>query len=148
MQPSKADSVRFLAAAEAIYKARTQEEAMVQDLLKQWLQGSHGYVSDVKGDDTIRLGCENANSLSLFDQRSRKLRKLINLHNKYQTDGACIVEHGTNFSMAADGQRLEDIFSAFRGSRVSAAHNVHEQHSRYQQDGTLTVAFTRDSHQH
>ena len=116
---------------------------MVQDLLKQWQQGSHGYVSDVKGDDTIRLGCENANSLSLFDQRSRKLRKLINLHNKYQTDGACIVEHGTNFSMAADGQRLEDIFSAFRGSRVSAAHNVHEQHSRYQQDGTLTVAFTR-----
>jgi hypothetical protein len=88
---------------------------MVQDLLKQWRQGGHGYVPDVKGNDTIRVGCENANSLSLFDQRSRKLCKLINLHNKYQTDGACIVELGTNFLMAADGQRPEDIFAAFLG---------------------------------
>jgi hypothetical protein len=76
-QPSKADSIRFLVAAETIYEALTLEEAMVQDLQKQWQQGSHGYVPDVKGNDTIRLGFENANSLSLFNQ----LRKLINLHN-------------------------------------------------------------------
>jgi hypothetical protein len=44
--------------------------------------------------------------------------------------------------MAPVGQQLEDIFAAFQGSCVSAAHNIHEQHSRYQQGGTLTAAFT------
>jgi hypothetical protein len=141
--PNKADLVWFTAAAETIYEARTQEEAMVRDLLEQWRKGGHGYVPDVKGDNTVRLGCKNANSLSLYDPWSTKLRKLLSLHNKYQMDGACIVEHGTNFLMAPVGQRLEDIFAAFWGSRsVSAAHNIHEQHSRYQQGGTLTAAFT------
>ena len=45
--------------------------------------------------------------------------------------------------MAPVGQRPEDIFAAFRGSCVSVAHNIHEQHSRYQQGGTLTASFTR-----
>ncbi len=115
---------------------------MVRDLLEQWRKGGHGYVPDNKGDNIVRLGCEHATSLNLYDPRSTKLRKLLSLHNKYQTDGACIVEHGTNFLMALVGQRPEDIFAAFRGSRVSAAHNIHEQHSRYQQGGTLTAAFT------
>jgi hypothetical protein len=116
------DSVRFAAVAERIYEAQTQEEAMVQDLLEQWRKGEHGYVPDLKGDDIVQLGCENTNSLSLFDPRSTKLRKLLSLHNKYQTDGACIVEHGTKFLMVPEGQQPEDIFAAFRGSRVSAAH--------------------------
>ena len=138
---NKADSVRFTAAAETIYEARTQEEVMVQDFLEQRRKGRHGYVPDVKGDNLVRLGCENANGLSLFDPRLTKLRKLLSLHNKYQTDGACIVEHGTNFSMAPVGQRPEDIFAAFRG--VSAANNIHKQHNHYQQGGTLTASFTR-----
>jgi hypothetical protein len=140
--PNKADSVQFTAVAETIYEAQTQEEMMVQDLLEQWRKGRHGYVPDVKGDNIVRLGCENANSLSLFDPHLTKRRKLLSLNNIYQMDGACIVEHGTNFLMAPVGQRPEDIFAAFRGSRVSAAHNIHEQHSRYQQGGTLTMAFT------
>ena len=123
--PNKADSVRFTAVAETIYEARTQEEAMVQDLLEQWRKGGHGYVPDVKGDSIVRLGCENANSLSLFDPRSTKLRKLLSLHNKYQMVGACIVEHGTNFLMVPVGQQPENIYATFRGSRVSAAHNIH-----------------------
>jgi hypothetical protein len=55
--PNKADSIRFTAAAERIYEARTQEEAMVQDLLEQWRKGGHGYVPDVKSDIIVRLGC-------------------------------------------------------------------------------------------
>ncbi len=116
---------------------------MVQDLLEQWRKGGHGHIPDVKGDDTIRLGCKNVNSLSLFDPRLTKHRKLLNLHNKYQTDGACIVEHGITFRMTPEESCPDDIFAAFRGSRVSAAHNTHEQHSRYQQGGMLTAAFTR-----
>ncbi len=65
--PNKADSVWFMAVAEMIYEAWTQEEAMVRDLLEQWRKGGHGYVPDVKGDNIVRLGCENANSLSLYD---------------------------------------------------------------------------------
>jgi hypothetical protein len=68
--------------AETIYKAQKQEEAMVQELLKQLRKGGHGFVPDKKGDDIIRLGCENVNSLSLFHPTKSKLKKLLNLHNK------------------------------------------------------------------
>jgi hypothetical protein len=115
---------------------------MVQELLEHLRKGGHGFVPDEKGDDIIRLGCENVNSLSLFHPTKSKLKKLLNLHNKYQTDGACILEHGTNFRMAPNGYCPNDLFSAFWGSRVAAVHNIHKQHSRYQQGGTLTAAFT------
>ncbi len=55
---------------------------MVQELLKQLRKGGHGFVPDKKGDDIIRLGCENVNSLSLFHPTKSKLKKLLNLHNK------------------------------------------------------------------
>ena len=132
-----ADTACHAQMAETIYAARTQEEALVQDLLEQWRKGGHGYVPDEKGDDIIQLGCENVNSLSLFHPTKSKQKKLLNLHDKYQMDGACILEHGIT-----DGTRPGDIFAAYRGTQVSAAHNVHEQHSRYQQGGTLTATFT------
>jgi hypothetical protein len=138
-----ADTVCFTNMAETIYEAWNQVEAMVKDLLDQWQKGGHGYVPDKKGDDTIRLGCKNMNSLRLFHPTKSKQMKLLNLHNKYQTDGACILEHGTNFRMTPGRTRPEDSFAAYRGTRVAASHNVHEQHSRYLQGGTLTAAFTR-----
>ncbi len=91
----------------------------------------------------MRLGCKNVNSLSLYNPKGSKMCKLINIHQKYQTDGACIVEHGINFRMSSNGNCPSDLFSGIRGSRVSAAHNVHETHGRYQQGGTMNVAFSR-----
>ncbi len=124
-----ADTSCLIKMTETVYEARTQEEATVQDLLDQWRKGGHGYVPDEKGDDTIRLRCKNVNSLSLFHPTKSKQRKLLNLHNRYQTDGACILEHGTNFWMAPDGFCSDDIFAAYQGTRVAVAHNVHKQHS-------------------
>jgi hypothetical protein len=123
-----ADTSCFTKTAEIIYEAQTQEEAMVQDLLDQWQKGGHGYVLDIKGDDTIRLGCKNVNSLSLFHPIKSKQKKLLNLHNS-QTDSACILKHGTIFWMAPDGFCSDDIVAAYQGMRVTAAHNVHKQHS-------------------
>jgi hypothetical protein len=70
------------------------------------------------------------------------MRKLTSLHQRYQMDGACIVEHGINFKMAATGTRLEDRFLGGCSSRVSVGHNIHELHNRYQQGGTMMVAFS------
>jgi hypothetical protein len=92
-----ADTARHTKMADTIYEARTQEEALVKDLLEQWRRRGHGYVPDEKGDNRIQLGCENVNSLSLFHPTKSKQKKLLNLHNRYQTDGACILEHGINF---------------------------------------------------
>jgi hypothetical protein len=116
---------------------------MVQDLLYQLRKGGHGYVLDKKGDDTIRLRCKNVNSLSLFHPTKSQQKKLLNLHNRYQMNGACILKQSTFLWMAPDGFCSDDIFDAYQGMRVMAAHNVHEQHSRYQQGGTLTASFTR-----
>jgi hypothetical protein len=70
------------------------------------------------------------------------MRKLTNLHQRCQTDGACIVEHGINFKMAATGTTCpEDLFPGVCSSRVSACHNIHESHNHYQQGGTMMVAF-------
>jgi hypothetical protein len=87
--------------------------------------------------------CENVNSLSICHPTKSKMCKLTHLHQRHQTDGACIVEHSINFKMAATGTRPEYLFPRMCSSRVSAGHNIHKSHNRYQQGGTMTVAFSR-----
>ena len=48
-----ADTICHAKMAETIYAARTQEEALVQDLLEQWRKGGCGYVPAKKGNDII-----------------------------------------------------------------------------------------------
>ncbi len=48
-----ADTICHTKMAETVYAARTQEEALVQDLLEQWRKGGYGYVPTKKGDDII-----------------------------------------------------------------------------------------------
>ncbi len=121
---------------------RTKEEEMVQELLNDWQKGAHGYTPEVKEDNIIQLRCENLNSLSIFHPTKSKMRKLTHLNQRHQMDGACIVEHSINFKMAATGTRPKDLFLGVCSSRVSAGHNIHESHNRYQQGGTMTVAFS------
>jgi hypothetical protein len=92
-----------LRATAEVYATKTKEEEMVQELLNGWQKGAHGYIPEVKEDNIIQLGCENINSLSIFHPTKSKMRKLTNLHQRHQMDGACIVEHGINFKMAATG---------------------------------------------
>jgi hypothetical protein len=115
---------------------------MVRELLNGWQKGAHGYIPEVKGNNIIHLGCENVNSLSIFHPTKLKMRKLTHLHQRHQTDGACIVEHGINFKMAATGTCPEDLFPGMCSSRVPAGHNIHKLHNHYQQGGTMTVAFS------
>jgi hypothetical protein len=111
--------------------------------LNGWQKGAHGYIPEVKDNNMICLGCENVNSLSIFHPTKSKMRKLTHLHQRHQTDGACIVEHSINFKMAATGIRLEDLFPGMCSSRVSAGHNIHELHNRYQQGRTMMMAFSQ-----
>ncbi len=41
----------FCATAVEIYATRTKEEEMVQELLKDWQKGAHGYIPEVKEQD-------------------------------------------------------------------------------------------------
>jgi hypothetical protein len=104
----------------------------VQELLNGWQKGAHGYILEVKDDNIIRLGCKDVNSLSIVHPTKSKMRKLTHLHQRHQTDGASIVEHGINFKMVATGTHPEDLFPGMCSSRVSAGHNIHELHNCYQ----------------
>jgi hypothetical protein len=137
-----AEGEGFCATAEEVHATRTKEEEMVRELLNGWQKGAHGYIPKVEDNNIIRLGCKNVNSLSIFHPTKSKMRKLIHLHQRHQTDGACIVEHSINFKIAATGTRLEDLFPGMCSSRVSDGHNIHELHNRYQQGRTMTVAFS------
>jgi hypothetical protein len=99
--------------------------------LNGWQQGAHRYIPEVKDNNIVCLGCENVNSLSIFHPTKSKMCKLTHLYERHQTDGACIVEHGINFKMAATGTHPEDLFLGMGSSRVSAGHNIHESHDRY-----------------
>jgi hypothetical protein len=114
----------------------------VWELLNGWQKGAHGYIPEVKDNNVIRLGCENVNSLSICPPLKSKMRKLTHLHQRHQTDGACIVEHSINFKMAATGTCPEDLFPGMYNIRVSAGHNIHKLHNRYQQGKTMMVAFS------
>jgi hypothetical protein len=128
-----AEGEGFCATAEEVHATRTKEEEMVvRELLNGWQIGAHGYIPEAKGDNVIQLGCENVNSLSIFHPTNSKMHKLTHLHQRHQTDGACIVKHSINFKMAATGTCPEDLFPGMCSSRVSAGHNIHESHDRYQ----------------
>jgi hypothetical protein len=114
------------ATAEMLFSAWTNEEAIVQGLLNQWGKGAHGFVPVEKEDDIVRLGYENVNSLSMYNRKESKMRQILNLHRKYQMDGACILEHRTNFSMSQEGKHVNDLFSSIPGSYVTAAQNSNE----------------------
>jgi hypothetical protein len=138
-----AEGEGFLATAEETHATRTKEEEIVQELLYGWQKGDHRYIPEVKEDNVILLRCGNLNSLSIFHPTKSKMHKLTHLHQRHQTDGACIVEHGINFKMATTGTHLKDIFPGMCSSRVFASHNIHELHNRYQQGRTMTVAFSQ-----
>ena len=97
LESNKKERSEIRKEAEVVYDGQSREEETVRELLEQLKGGAHGYIPPTKEENTIRLGCENVNSLSMFDKKQTKRRKLINLHSRHQTDGACIVEHGTNF---------------------------------------------------
>jgi hypothetical protein len=137
-----AEGEGFCATAEEVHATRTKEEEMVQEHLNGWQKGAHEYIPEFKDDNIIRLGCEHVNSLSIFHPTKSKMCKLTHLHQRHQTDGACIVEHGVNFKMAATTTRPEDLFTGMCSSRVSVGHNIHELHNCYQLGGTMTVAFS------
>ncbi len=137
-----AEGEGFCATAEEVHATRTKEEEMLWKLLNRWQKGAHGYILEVKDDNIIRLGCENVDSLSIFHPTKSKMHKLTHLHQRHQTDGACIVEHGIYFKMAATGTHPEDLFPGMCSSRVSASHNIHELHNHYRQGGTMMVAFS------
>ncbi len=119
-----AEGEGFCATAEEVYATRTKEEEMVRELLNGWQKGAHKYIPEVKDNNVIRLGCENVNSLSIFHPTKSKMCKLTHLHQRHQTGGACIVEHGINLKMAATGTRPEDLFLGMCSGRVSAGHNI------------------------
>ena len=62
----------FRESAEQIHALRTTEEEVVQDLILQWQKGAHGYIPETKDDNILRLGCENVNSLSLYNPKGIK----------------------------------------------------------------------------
>jgi hypothetical protein len=137
-----AEGQGFCATAEEVHATRTNEEEMVRELLNGWQKGALGYIPEVKDDNIIRLECENVNSLSIFHPTKPKMHKLTRLHQGHQMDGACIVEHGINFKMAATGTCPEDLLPGMCSNRVSVGHSIHELHNHYQQGGTMMVAFS------
>ena len=131
--------------AQEIYTGLTDEDDAIRELLEQWKGGAHGYVPEVKEDDIIRLACENVNSLSIYHKGTPKIGKLLNLNNRHQTDGICIVEHGVNFGHYGSNivKRPQEIFASIKGSRTSAGYNKHENFSRYMAGGTMVSTFSR-----
>jgi hypothetical protein len=109
-----------------IYSARTKEEEIFQGLLNQQAKGAHGFICMEKEDDIVWQGCENVNNLGMYNQKESKMRRIINLHKKYQMDGMCILEHRINFSMPPERKYAYDIFSRMMGSWVSASHNINK----------------------
>ena len=63
------DNEGFWESAERVHAVRTTEEELVQELILQWQNEEHGYIPETKEDDILRLGCENVNSLSLYNLR-------------------------------------------------------------------------------
>ena len=64
-------------------------------------------------------------------------------HNKYDADGLCVVEGGTDWFQASEDKKASALFYPTGRGRIIAAHNKHESFGRCQHGRTALVAASR-----
>jgi hypothetical protein len=136
----RSDEPVFTAAAAS---ALPDEQAAVNDLLRLIREGGAGFVHDSKPSDILQLYGENVNSLSLYDPDEKwKTTRLHRQLQRYQCDGALLLETGTDFRKLPEEKSL-DLLLGDSDCRVTTANNVTEPSGRTQHGGVASLLFPR-----
>ena len=82
---SAADKFRHRGAS-VLWAKRRQEKA-VDDMMKDWMNGGHGIISEEKQDGIFRIIWENWNSLKLFTEKDNdRVARIEAIRKKYNAD--------------------------------------------------------------
>ena len=92
----------------------------------------------------MHLKLENLNSLCLYDDTKtyRKSTRVCQINHRYQTDGALLVECGTDFRKVPEEKKL-DILLGDAECRYVTANNVTEPSGKSQYGGVAAFAYPR-----
>ena len=126
---------------EAELAQREEQEAVLQQVGTGVLH-THGEDPGPKKEGIIRLIYENVNGIHRGPTGNKKIEKARNLHDELEVDIVAYNEHRINFKHKRNNINLTEIFKGGEAEiRTVAAHNVHENVSRYQEGGTAMMMF-------
>ena len=81
------DSAKMSRKAAKIAVARRRQGMVIGDLLKDIVDGGHGFVPPQKPDDTVRVVMENWNSLKIFTEKEHdRIYSIDAIMKKYNAD--------------------------------------------------------------
>jgi hypothetical protein len=113
-------------------------------MMKDWMEGGHGYIPTVKPDGTIRILMENWNSLKYFTEKNHdRIHRIDALRRKYSADILAGCEVQTDWSMAERDKQFDDLFGLGIPRQGGAAHNTEDEGitNRCQPGGVAAIAF-------
>jgi hypothetical protein len=110
-------------------------------LLKEVLQ-IHGFAPPKKAKGNVRLIYENVNRLNICLNNNGKVEKMKEIHDKLETDITAYCKHKINFKHKRNVNGFNQLFKGGEAPILSiAAHSVHENVGRIQQEGTSLLLF-------
>ena len=130
---------RYLTTTNGDWNLRREEE----QLCKPW--GDELEPPDI---DTLRIVTKNIGGIKLFpgNEKENELKQWI---NKTELDIIGIQEVNVNWSLCKGNETLFERFrnTPWEYTKLISAHNIHEQVSRFQSGGTITLARDQITHQ-
>ena len=128
--------------------AQRHHDKKINSMMKDWMEGGHGYVPTVKPDGTIRILMENWNSLKYFTEKNHdRIHRIDSLRRKYNADILAGCEVQTDWSEADRDKQFDDLFGLGIARRGGAAHNTEDEGitNRCQPGGVAAIAFGKVS---
>ena len=135
---------KFRRKAMQISAMQRKHELTIEAMMKDWMDGGHGYVPDKKPDGVVRIMMENWNSIKLFTEKSQeRISKINETRKRYNADIMLGCEPQVDWSMADSEHQFYELFGFGEPKKGKAAYNYNEHIQRCQQGGTAAMAFGR-----
>ena len=113
----------------------------IEGVLEEVLE-VHGVAPTRKGEGVTRLMMENPNGFSTNISGNEKLEKEKEVIDDLEADLVALPEHKVNCRHKHNRNGFRQMFNGGEADiRAVAAHNVHENVSKYQEGGTALLAF-------
>ena len=111
-------------------------------MMKDWMDGGHGYVPDKKPDGVFRMIWENWNSIKYSRKRiAKEYLRLMKPRKRYNANIIGDCEPYVDWSMANSKQQFYELFGFGGPKKGKVAYNSNKHIKRCQQEGTAAMAF-------
>ena len=133
---------KFWRKAMQISAMQRRYEQTIEAMMKDWMDGGHGYVPDKKPDGIFRIIWENWNIIRLFTEKNQeRISKIDETRKRYSADIVGGWEPQVDWSMVDNDHQFYELLGFGEPKKGKVAYNSNEHIQRCQQGGTAAMDF-------